>query len=360
LNKREDEKPQLNEKTRGSYIIGKQLTKIGEIPIISTKITTQDKLGSCLVRFGIHRYTYTVKSGLYAIGKPNETSEVLVTANYKLAFDMVRKELEGLDVWLLVLDTKGINVWCAAGKGTLGNEELIHRMEKCGLKNIITHNKIIVPQLGAVGIAQHGIKQKTGFRVIYGPVYAKDIRAFFVNNLKATKSMRQVHFSFKERLILTPMELIPNAKLLIPCLILLCSYQFFCEHANLISFLQAVINNFIPYIVALFLGSFFVPILLPYIPFKAFALKGATLGILFTLSTLIKPTIFYLPGSTLQVIANSLLIVLLSAYTALNFTGATSYTSFAGTQKETLYTLLVGFGVIIVSVALFIMDRVCL
>ena len=76
---------------------------------------------------------YTVEPGLYAVGKPDERSPVLVTANYKLSFDKLRNELTGRNVWILVLDTKGINVWCSAGKGTFGTMELVGRIESTGL-----------------------------------------------------------------------------------------------------------------------------------------------------------------------------------------------------------------------------------
>lgn len=67
---------------------------------------------------------YTIDPGLYALGNPDESSPVLVTANYKLTFDRLRQSLPKLDAWVLVLDTKGINVWCAAGKGTFGTGEV--------------------------------------------------------------------------------------------------------------------------------------------------------------------------------------------------------------------------------------------
>ena len=39
----------------------------------------------------------TVPPGLYALGEPGRDSDVLVTANYKLSFDMLRRALHGLD-----------------------------------------------------------------------------------------------------------------------------------------------------------------------------------------------------------------------------------------------------------------------
>jgi CO dehydrogenase/acetyl-CoA synthase gamma subunit (corrinoid Fe-S protein) len=94
---------------------------------------------------------YTVEPGLYSIGDPDESSPVLVTANYRLTCDQLRKAMEKSSVWVLVINTKGINVWCAAGKGTFGTSELINRIKCTGLESIVKHKSLILPQLGAAG-----------------------------------------------------------------------------------------------------------------------------------------------------------------------------------------------------------------
>ena len=77
---------------------------------------------------------YKVDPGLYALGAPDADSPVLVSANFKMSFDLLREALPGRNAWILVLDTDGINVWCAAGKGTFGTEELagMDRSERAG------------------------------------------------------------------------------------------------------------------------------------------------------------------------------------------------------------------------------------
>jgi hypothetical protein len=93
------------------------------IPEITSALSWQDRLGFFRIRWGIGRMHYSVSPGLYRIGKPDESSPVLVTANYKMTFDLLRKELDRVNAWILVLNTYGINVWCAAGKGTFGTDE---------------------------------------------------------------------------------------------------------------------------------------------------------------------------------------------------------------------------------------------
>ena len=83
---------------------------------------------------------FRVEPGLYALGDPSTSSPVLVTANYKMSFDRLRSSLPGRDTWILVLDTKGINVWCAAGKGSIGTDELVTCIAETGFAvNKSTH-----------------------------------------------------------------------------------------------------------------------------------------------------------------------------------------------------------------------------
>jgi hypothetical protein len=124
------------------WVTAEIYTPKGSVPVVSTNLHFKDIFGAWKVRWGIGRMNYKISPGLYAVGKPDHTSPVLVSANYKLTFDVLRKELSGLDCWILILDTKGINVWCAAGKGTFGTYELVNRISKTGLSEIVSHRKI--------------------------------------------------------------------------------------------------------------------------------------------------------------------------------------------------------------------------
>ena len=155
---------------------------------------------------------YVVEPGLYALGRPGRRSPVLVTANYKLSFDSLRGALPGRDAWILVLDTKGINVWCAAGKGTFGTKELVGRIGSSGLPGIVSHRNLVLPQLSAPGVAAHQVRELTGFRVLYGPIRSVDLPAFLDNELRATQEMRTKTFTMMERVVLIPMELIGALK----------------------------------------------------------------------------------------------------------------------------------------------------
>ena len=189
------------------FVSGFLDTPAGKVPQIKPSLSTRDRMGSLAVRLSLGRDNYKVAPGLYAIGVPGPDSPVLVTANYKLSFDHLRRHLDGQNLWVLVLDTRGINVWCAAGKGTFGTAELVRRVQHTGLANVVHHRKLILPQLGATGVAGAEVKRGCGFEVIWGPILAADICAFMDAGFKATESMRRVTFTLKERLVLVPVEL---------------------------------------------------------------------------------------------------------------------------------------------------------
>ena len=296
------------------------------VRIASTKLTMQDVLGAWGVRWGFRRSDYTVEPGLYAVGEPSSDSPVLVSANYKLTFDILRKNLDRLDCWLLILDTDGVNVWCAAGKGTFGTEELVHRIEESELSKYVSHNKLILPQLGATGVSAFEVKKQSGYAVDYGPVRACDIKEYISSGYEATKEMRLVQFNMWDRLVLTPMELIPAIKTSLPILgVLFITNQFArapLDKHDLIAYLGAVLA-----------GSVTTPALLPYIPGKAFAWKGWYVGFGWTVKYLIWKKRFK-GDNRLKSIGELLLLPAVSSFLAMNFTGASTYTSPSGVNKE--------------------------
>ena len=317
------------------------------IETVSATLSIADMLGAWKVRWGIGRMEYTVEPGLYAVGKPDEDSPVLVSANYKLTFDMLRQNLSGLDCWLLILDTDGINVWCAAGKGTFGTEELVNRITQSGLAEIVSHRQLVLPQLGAPGINIHEIVKRTGFSVIFGPVRAKDIKAFIATGYRATEEMRLVQFSFWDRLVLVPMEFVPAMQSSLPVLgALLLSNQIAARPFDKIDVAS--------YTGAAIAGSVLTPMFLPYIPGKAFSLKGWLLGLSWVVGFLAFCRRFS-KGNLLHSAAQVLLFPAISAFFAMNFTGSSTYTSPSGVKKEMERAMpLIGVAAAIGSVMLLI------
>ena len=314
------------------FIRGTIQTPAGPIPQIATQWDASDYLGAVQVRWGIRRNNYRVEPGLYAVGTPNEYSDVLVTANYKLTFDIVRKNLNGLNVWLLILDTKGVNVWCAAGKGTFGTNELVQKIQSTSLDKIVIHRRLILPQLGAVGVAAHLVKESSGFTVHFGPVRASDIQLFIHSRYKTTKEMRRVNFNFYDRLKLIPTDLRNNLLYYAPMLVLF--FILSGIHADGISIRQAL-SSLLPLVkiltAAYIAGVVLTPLLLPYIPVRSFSLKGYILGAVVAMLFFFTHSI----GSTLLAQAGGFFLISgFSSFLAMNFTGASTFTSLAGVKKE--------------------------
>jgi hypothetical protein len=306
------------------------------------------------MRTGIGRSRYAIAPGLYAVGTPDPWSPIFVSANYKLSFDRLRESLSGMSAWLLVLDTKGINVWCAAGKGTFGTEEVVHRIGETGLAKIAAHRTLILPQLGAPGVAAHEVAKRTGFRVIYGPIRAADIPAFISAGLKATPEMRRVRFPFRDRLILTPVELSMIAQSRI------FQAAFLLWIIGLVAGIAEIRLAGLAFLGAILTGAVLTPAFLPWIPVRLFAAKGWILGFIWAAAVCALKG--FPPASVsggAAAAAYLLLLPALSAFLAMNFTGSSTFTSLSGVVAEmkTAVPLMIlsgvlGIAALVVSVVL--------
>lgn len=337
-------------------MIGLLETAAGKVPVVSATLRGVDRLGTVKTRLGWGRMSYKVDPGLYAVGTPAQDSPVLVTANYKMSFDALRKHLGGLSAWILVLDTQGINVWCAAGKGTFGTDELVARLASSGLDRIVSHRNLVLPQLGAPGIAMHEVRKRSGFKVIYGPIRSSDLPAFLDAGMKATEEMRRKTFGLRERSELVPIELVLTMKPLapiLPAVFLLSGFRGtggFWENA-----LASGSYNVLAVLAAVFAGGAFTPLLLPWLPGRAFALKGVWTGVLsmLVLGHLRGFQLGELPD-LLEFGAWLLMGAATSAYLAMNFTGSSTYTSLSGVRKEMRTALPLEIGSGIASLLLWI------
>lgn len=308
-------------------------TPAGQVPVIRTRLNAGDRTATALVRCGINRHRYMVAPGLYAVGQPDAGSEVLVTANFKLTFDHLRTQLPDINAWVLVLDTKGVNVWCAAGKGTFSTGELVRRIAVSGLEKIVTHRRLIIPQLGATGISARDVKSRSGFRVVYGPVRASDLPRFLENKRRTDPGMRDVTFTFLERIILTPVEvqIVLKPALFTALVLFILSgigpgiFSFASAWTRGLTGLGAMAAGILS-------GAVATPMLLPFIPVKEFALKGIISGCFAATAFLVA-----LPPSAATFatgLSLFLFTVAVSSFLAMNFTGTTPFTSPSGVEKE--------------------------
>lgn len=314
---------------------------VSEILNTTSKITFANRLDHFLARWGVNRMGHIIKPGLYRLGNPTPDSPVFVSANYTLSFDAVRSALTGIDCYILVLDTKGINVWCAAGKGTFGTDELVRRISSTGLTDVVKHHTLILPQLSAPGISAYEVKRRSGFTVEYGPVRASDLPEY-LKTRKATPEMRRVKFPLKDRLVLTPVEFVHIA---LPTII-----------ASIILYFLAGPLASLAAVTAVLAGTVLFPALLPFIPTHDFSTKGLILGEIVAIPFAVFSFTTNLTLSFWENASTSLAFLLvmpaLTAYLALNFTGCTTFTSRTGVKKEIFrYTpvmaLMAGSGIIL-------------
>jgi len=299
---------------------------------------------------------YRIEPGLYALGVPDEKSPVLVTANYKMSFDKLRKELPDRNFWILVLDTKGINVWCSAGKGTFGKTELVNRIASSGLSQIVSHRELILPQLAGPGVAAHEVKRLSGFKVIYGPIRSKDLPAFLDSGHNATPEMRLKTFPLWERMALIPMELVSAMKvgLVLTGVFFFLAFIWRSGEATAVAFSHGLFSALALFI-AIVAGAILSPLLLPWLPGRAFSLKGSVLGLIaaFLLVAFCFKE-FDTLGGRVEMFAWVLLIPAVSAYLAMNFTGSSTYTSLSGVKREMRWALPFEIGAVVIGLLLWI------
>ena len=327
-------------------------TTAGPVPRVKTALQWPDYAGAVRARLGINRSQYKIAPGLYCIGTPDSQSPVLVTANYKLTFDHLRKALSSLSAWILVLDTRGINVWCAAGKNLFSTEEVIRRANRSEVKKVVAHNRLILPQLAATGVAAHEVKKQSGFKVIYGPVRCKDLPKFITNGFKSEPSMRRVTFNTIDRIILTPVELshLPKPSLWI----LLAVFLISGIGTHVFSFSAAWLRGIIlaaAYAAGVLAGAVATPTFLPWIPGRSFALKGAITGVLSAIGIV---AVFRSDLQLLSALALILWTTAISSYLAMNFTGSTPYTSPSGVEKEMRKALPMQAAALLVSIVAWV------
>jgi len=325
------ERPRLDQ----SFVTGSIDTAFGPVPVVPALLTWADRTGGYRVRWGIGRYTYTVDPGLYAVGTPDDRSPVLVSANYKLSFDALRRTLSGRDAWILVLDTRGINVWCAAGKGTFGTEELIKRIETAQLTFIVSDAVVVVPQLGAPGVNGPEVRRRTRFRVVYGPVRAADLPAFLDAGMKATPEMRRVRFPLRERLVLLPVEIVNE--LTIAMWVAVAGIVLSGVGPGWYSLARALERGPIALVTvaaALLAGTALAPAALPWLPGRMFSTKGAIAGALVAAAGLGIASAAGLALSPVTMAALALFVIASASFGTMNFTGTSTYTSLHGVEKE--------------------------
>jgi len=318
--------------------------------------TSNDWRGAVRCRLGRFRMRYSVPPGLYALGRPRQDSPVIVSANYKLTFDILRRDLQGTDCWILVLDTRGINVWCAAAEGTFGTEELTTRIAKTRLSEVVRHRELTLPQLAAVGVSAHSVQKQTQFHVRYGPLRSCDLPAYLAQ-AKAPPAMRRVEFTLRDRSVLIPIEVGQSLKRFLVFAFVAILYAGLAPGGVVLQRAWlGVWPLFALGLGAILSGSVLVPLLLPWVPFRSFTAKGWILG------ALVNGVLLHVVGlaqgmDSFLLAACWLVFPAAAGALGLSFTGATTFTSPSGVRREIRIFLPIFAATAILTMAALVLSK---
>jgi NAD-dependent dihydropyrimidine dehydrogenase PreA subunit len=171
-------------------------------------------LRDTVLRFLPHR----APVGLIRIGNPDRRSPVLVTCNFTLTVRRLREVLQGRDAWLLAANSKGINVWCAAGGGHLTHHDIISVIRTSGIADLVDKREVILPQLCATGVERRCITEATGFATRWGPARLEDLPDFLGRGARVHARERFMRFPAWERMEMAVTWGVPMLAVVLPIL----------------------------------------------------------------------------------------------------------------------------------------------
>jgi len=231
-------------------------------------------------------FPYPEPVGLYKIGKPDKNSIVIVTGNYDLTIRRVIRSLKKIDLWLLICDSRGINIWCSSLANHFNAEKIIEAINLTKLKVKINHRKLILPQLCAGNVLLKTIKEKTGFSCKFGPVKIKDLKKYLKE--PENTNIRKVTFNIIERLEMAA------GTLVFPVIFLVFIFNFFA------------LSKLIIIIPAIYFLSFISAVIYPYRFIRNIRLWSVFFGIVvllinWILFTFILKTNFWIYSLTISI-----------------------------------------------------------
>jgi acetyl-CoA decarbonylase/synthase complex subunit gamma len=190
-------------------------------------------------------------------------------------------------------------------------------------------------------------------------VRSTDLPSFLDDGLKASLEMRRVRFPLGDRLVLVPLEIVQSGKYVLPAAVLLLILSGLSPDGYAIDRVwSAGFPNVVLLCVAWLAGTFLSPAFLPWIPARAFSLKGALIG--FAAVTILMA----LDASGVPVFTGfreaagwSLIIPTVSSVLAMNFTGSSTYTSLSGVKREMRFAVPVQITAGVIGFVLWIAGR---
>jgi len=148
----------------------------------------------------LRMFPHRAPTGLIRVGNPGRDSPVFVTGNFTLTIRRLIDVLHGQDVWLLCANSKGINVWCAAGGGHLTHHDVISVVRTSRIGEHVDHRELVLPQLCATGVERRKIAEITGWSARWGPARLEDLPGFLERRRHVVRGDRFVRFPLWERM----------------------------------------------------------------------------------------------------------------------------------------------------------------
>jgi acetyl-CoA decarbonylase/synthase complex subunit gamma len=180
------------------------------------------------------------------------------------------------------------------------------------------------------------VKKASGFKVIYGPIRAEDLPAFLNRGMKALPEMRRKTFPLRERIVLIPVELVSALKAVLVAVLAMALFSGLLGSGP---FLQEALQHGMLALVAMLgavtAGAVLTPLCLPWLPGRPFSVKGLWIGLVAAAVLLFsrwEPSSS--PAYRLETWAWVLMVLALTSFLAMSFTGASTYTSLSGVKKE--------------------------
>ena len=196
------------------------------------------------------------------IGNPDKSSPVLVTCNFDYTVRHLKDylEKEQLDCFLLVVNTKGTNVWCAAAERIFTTDTVLSHLKVYNVGELVNHHQLILPQLSVAGVKRKELKEH-GWEGIYGPVYFADLKEFLNNGLTKNKDMQALEYGYWERF---KMGL---------------SHAVFCTLVCIVPIFLFASDYWIQAIVLVWYFAFCMQLIEHFIPFTRLLYKGLVLSL---------------------------------------------------------------------------------
>ncbi len=287
--------------------------------------------------------TYVVEPGLYYTGdRYDRDAPLLVTSNYRLTVFLVVRRVRAFNARLLVLDTDGINVWCAAGKGAFGNAALLAQLNRYDRASLGEGEwlRLVLPKFGLAGIDLRALR-KERIRPIIGPLYAKQLPAYLAESPLRDREQDRVDFGLQMRAF----SWVPGLKQMLGYSVLLLIFFMAAHRLWGISVPVGVLA------IAAFVATAY-PLLFPWIPGKRFVVKGAWLGATTAAGLVVAALIGFLPAAAVAAAVPFSLAT--GMFFGLAYTGNSAVSNYSSVRKETAQFLVPEVALYAVSLLVFV------